>query len=108
MDVMEIKIILIIYKWQQITVNNRRGMVWASLPLEKGRILDPSCGAGSTLAGATSLGYDIVGVEIYAEYNHLALRNPKIVKLSALKLNPWEINGSASHKISNYQSTLSF
>jgi hypothetical protein len=83
-------------------------MVSASLPLGKGRILDPSCGAGSTLAGAASLGYDSVGVEIYAEYYHLALRNPKIVKLSALKLNPWEINGSASHKYQTIRALFLF
>ncbi|MCX7012616.1 MAG: DNA methyltransferase [Candidatus Sumerlaeota bacterium] len=40
-----------------------RQIVRAVLPLEKGVILDPFAGAGSTLAAAEAVGYESVGVE---------------------------------------------
>jgi hypothetical protein len=90
----------------KITIYNRCGMVWASLPLEKGRILDPFCCAHSQLWQLPPLAYNSVGVEIYGVLPSDSLRNAEIVKLSALKLHPWELNGSATHKVSNYQSTF--
>lgn len=38
------------------------------LPLGKGRILDPFCGSGSTIAACQAVGYDAIGVEIDEEY----------------------------------------
>ena len=81
-----------------------RRLVWASLPLGRGKILDPFCGAGSTLAAADALGYDSVGVEMHRDYYHLALS--AIPKLSALKLDQLNVNGSAIRKASKYQSVL--
>lgn len=40
-----------------------RQLVRAVLPMEKGVILDPFAGAGSTLAAAEAVGYESIGVE---------------------------------------------
>lgn len=64
-----------------------RRLVWASLPLGKGIILDPFCGAGSTLAAAEALGLESVGVEINPKYYEMAL--DAIPKLSALNVDLW-------------------
>ncbi len=64
-----------------------RRLVWASLPLGNGKILDPFCGAGSTLAAAEALGFDSVGVEVYPEYVEMA--RSAIPKLAALRIDPW-------------------
>lgn len=59
-----------------------RQLVWAALPMGKGRVLDPFAGAGSTLAAAEALGYDSVGIEIDEEYVEVARRAvPKLAKL---------------------------
>jgi len=65
-----------------------RRLVWASLPLGKGRILDPFCGAGSTLAAAESLGYESVGIEINPEYVEMA--KVAIPKLAKLPVDLWQ------------------
>ncbi len=47
-----------------------RQLVYASLPLGEGVVLDPFAGSGSTLAACNAVGYDSIGVErdpIYAE-----------------------------------------
>ena len=51
-----------------------RQVVRGVLPLAKGVVLDPFCGAGSTLAAANAVGYDSVGVEKDAEYFQIATR----------------------------------
>lgn len=49
-----------------------RRLVRGVLPLGEGVVLDPFCGAGSTLAAATSIGYSTIGVEKDEEYFTLA------------------------------------
>ncbi|MER3389683.1 MAG: DNA methyltransferase [Microcella sp.] len=61
-----------------------RQIVRAMLPMERGLILDPFAGSGSTLAAAAALGYEAVGVEIDPEYAKLA--SEAIPKLAALKV----------------------
>lgn len=59
-----------------------RILVRGLLPLGQGRILDPFCGSGSTIAACKAVGYDAIGVEIDDEYfSHL---ESNIRKLSAL------------------------
>jgi len=45
-----------------------RQIVYASLPLGKGIVLEPFMGSGSTVAAAESLGYSCIGIERYSEY----------------------------------------
>ena len=49
-----------------------RQIIWAALPLGRGKILDPFAGSGSTLAAAEALGYDSIGIEADEEYFRLA------------------------------------
>jgi site-specific DNA-methyltransferase (adenine-specific) len=59
-----------------------RQLVWAALPLGKGRILDPFAGSGSTLAAAEAVGYESVGVEVDEEYYGLAMKAvPQLARL---------------------------
>ena len=51
-----------------------RQVVRGVLPLGKGVVLDPFCGAGSTLAAANAVGYESVGIERDAEYFEMARR----------------------------------
>jgi site-specific DNA-methyltransferase (adenine-specific) len=51
-----------------------RQIVYSSLPLGEGVILDPFAGAGSTLAAANAVGYQSVGVEIDAHYARIAAK----------------------------------
>ena len=63
-----------------------RQIVWASLPLGKGIILDPFMGAGSIIAAATYYGLSSIGLEIDEEYYRLA--EQAIPKLAELELGP--------------------
>lgn len=63
-----------------------RQIVRAMLPMEKGTILDPFAGSGSTLAAAAALGYDAVGVELDPQYAKLA--SEAIPKLASLRVRP--------------------
>lgn len=45
-----------------------RQIVWASLPLGKGIILDPFIGGGSTIAAANNQGFNSIGVERNPEF----------------------------------------
>ena len=49
-----------------------RQVVRALLPLERGVILDPFMGSGSTVAAATFLDLDSIGIEVNAEYFEMA------------------------------------
>lgn len=49
-----------------------RALVYASLPLGKGIVVDPFMGSGSTVAAAEWVGYNAIGVERYGEYYNLA------------------------------------
>jgi DNA modification methylase len=61
-----------------------RQLVRSSLPLEKGILLDPFMGAGSTIAAAKNLGLRSVGVECDSKYFTMA--RSSIPKLAALQL----------------------
>jgi site-specific DNA-methyltransferase (adenine-specific) len=57
-----------------------RHLVRGVLPLREGMILDPFCGAGSTLAAAEALGYQSIGVEKDPEYFEIGRRAlPKLI-----------------------------
>jgi site-specific DNA-methyltransferase (adenine-specific) len=45
-----------------------RQIVYASLPLGEGIVVDPFMGSGSTVAAAEAVGYPCIGVERYEEY----------------------------------------
>lgn len=64
--------------------NFLRQIVRASLPLDKGMILDPFMGSGSTIAAATACGLTSIGLEIRGEYFETA--KVAIPKLAALKV----------------------
>lgn len=50
-----------------------RQIVFASLPLEYGIVLDPFMGSGSTIAAAEFLGYRSIGIERLAEYYEMSI-----------------------------------
>jgi len=60
-----------------------RKLVYCSLPLGKGTIVDPFCGAGSTIAAAESIGYSSIGIEINKEFYEMARES--IPKLKLIK-----------------------
>lgn len=68
-----------------------RTLVRGVLPLGQGLVLDPFCGAGSTLAAAESVGYESVGIEKDPHYFEIAKK--ALPKLTLFK------NGS-SHFVS--------
>lgn len=49
-----------------------RYIVRASLPLGRGVVLDPFCGAGSTVAAAAAVGYEAIGVDVSAGFIRMA------------------------------------
>lgn len=49
-----------------------RKVVYASLPLGKGIVLDPFMGSGSTLAASEAVGYESLGIERFEDYFNLA------------------------------------
>ncbi len=51
-----------------------RQIVRAALPLGRGLVLDPFMGAGSTIAAASAVGYQSVGIEIDPIYFGIAGR----------------------------------
>ncbi len=60
-----------------------RTLVRAVLPLGKGVVLDPFCGAASTLAAANAVGYNSIGIEKDAHYYRLACE--ALPRLAALR-----------------------
>lgn len=70
-----------------------RQIVRAALPLGRGVILDPFMGSGSTVAAASALGLQSVGLENNREYFDLAVR--AIPKLTALNPKNGRDNGPA-------------
>jgi site-specific DNA-methyltransferase (adenine-specific) len=62
-----------------------RRLVRGVLPLDRGIVLDPFAGSGSTLAAADALGYESVGIEKDPAYCEIATR--AIPKLSQLRIN---------------------
>ena len=59
-----------------------RKIVYSSLPLGQGIILDPFMGSGSTIAAANAVGYSSIGVERMDEYYQMSKQ--AIKKLSAI------------------------
>jgi site-specific DNA-methyltransferase (adenine-specific) len=59
-----------------------RQLVYASLPLGEGILLDPFMGSGSTIAAAEAVGYSALGIEKNPDYYRLSLTS--IPALSAL------------------------
>jgi DNA methylase len=51
-----------------------RQVVRASLPLGEGIVLDPFMGGGSTIAGAISVGYESIGIEIDPQFFGVAIQ----------------------------------
>ncbi len=59
-----------------------RRLVRAALPLGRGVILDPFMGSGSTIAAATAMGLDAIGIESNREYFATAKKAiPRLAKL---------------------------
>lgn len=64
-----------------------RKLVYASLPLGKGVILDPFAGSGSTLAAAEYFGFDSIGIEKDSEFYKMGIDAiPKLAKLYSKQL----------------------
>ncbi len=61
-----------------------RQIVYASLPLGKGMIIDPFMGSGSTVAAAEALGIYCIGIERHLEYYEMS--RTAIPKLAALDI----------------------
>jgi site-specific DNA-methyltransferase (adenine-specific) len=64
-----------------------RQVVYASLPLGEGVIVDPFMGSGSTVAAAEAMGLSCVGTERHGEYYELS--RGAIPKLAALEPQVW-------------------
>jgi DNA modification methylase len=60
-----------------------RQIVRASLPLGKGVVLDPFMGGGSTIAAASAVGYESIGIEADREFFKTAMRAiPQLAQLT--------------------------
>jgi site-specific DNA-methyltransferase (adenine-specific) len=61
-----------------------RQIVRASLPLGTGVVLDPFMGGGSTIAAATAVGYDSIGIESDPAFFKIAEQAiPQLAELEA-------------------------
>lgn len=56
-----------------------RQLVRGVLPLGEGIVLDPFCGAGSTLAAAQAVGYESIGIE--KDHTYFAVAREALPKL---------------------------
>jgi site-specific DNA-methyltransferase (adenine-specific) len=68
-----------------------RQLVYASLPLGTGVVVDTFMGAGTTLAAAEAVGYKSIGIERYADYFNVAKSAVPI--LSQVQANGWKHPG---------------
>lgn len=71
-----------------------RKIVYSSLPLGEGVVLDPFMGSGSTIAAANAVGYSSIGVERMDEYYQLSKQ--AIKKLSTIVLKDAQLELSLS------------
>lgn len=71
-----------------------RQIVWAALPLGRGRVLDCFAGSGSTVAAARALGYEAIGIEVDEEFATQA--NRAVPLLAALRVEWKDFNGVVS------------
>ncbi len=67
-----------------------RKIVYASLPLGKGIIVDPFMGSGSTIAAAEALNYLSIGVERHSEYFEMAKK--VILKLATINTDDLQLD----------------
>ncbi len=64
-----------------------RQIVYASLPLGKGIVVDPFMGSGSTIAAAEAIGYTSIGLERHEEFYKLSLQAvPKLAEIPTKEL----------------------
>lgn len=64
-----------------------RQLVWASLPLGAGVVLDPFMGSGSTIAAAQALGYGSIGIE--KDEGFFKLASSAVPRLAKIRVD-WE------------------
>ncbi len=62
-----------------------RRIVYSSLPLGKGIVLDAFMGSGSTLAAANAIGYASIGVERMEEYYEMSKQSIKRLSIITIK-----------------------
>lgn len=78
-----------------------RQLAWGALPLQRGTILDPFMGSGSTIAAAAAVGYESIGIEVDSHFYEMAVS--AIPKLAVLKVE-WEFfEGSNGNGTFRYQ-----
>jgi len=70
-----------------------RKIVYASLPLGQGIVVDPFSGSGSTIAAAEAVGYPAIGVERHRDYYDMSLSAvPKLARLRTNSLGQVGLN----------------
>jgi len=90
-----------------------RLLVRALLPLGEGIVVDPFMGGGSTIAAATNIGYDAIGIEIDCEYFKMAEKGIPILaslypEFEGDILMPVITNGNAKNNLSDTTPLLLF
>ncbi len=79
-----------------------RQLVWGSLPMQRGIVLDPFMGSGSTIAAATALGFASVGIEADRHFHDMAVEAvPKLAKLEVAWQSFEGPNGNGSNSKSS-------
>lgn len=64
-----------------------RRLVYAALPMDKGVVLDPFMGSGSTVAACEALGISAIGIESNGDYYEMAINAiPKLARITTLAL----------------------